>query len=267
MKRLFFFISLLATTAIAPLFGPVKAASDAEARGLAIAQEAERRDAGWRDSQATMTMLLKDRRGQTRKRTLRIWMLEKPGNAGDKTVTIFDSPPDMKGTIFAAHAVAGRDDRLWLYLPALKRVKRISSSNKTGAFFGSEFAYEDIAAQEIGKFAYRYLGNKPCGGTTCFVVERRPAYANSGYSALVTYFDTAEYRVQRIEYLDKRGKLMKVLTFSGYRKYAGRHWRPKTLVMDNRKTGKTTVLTYGDYRFGTGLTDAQFDPNGLRNLR
>lgn len=253
--------------ALLPLVQPALAASDAEARGLAIAQEAERRDAGWRDSRVQATMLLKDRRGQTRERSLRVWMLEKPGNAGDKTLTIFDSPPDMKGTIFLAHAVAGRDDNLWLYLPSLKRVKRISSSNKTGAFFGSEFAYEDIAAQEIGKFTYRYLGDRPCGSLTCFVVERRPAYANSGYSALVTFFDTSEYRVQRIEYMDRKGKLMKVLTLSGYRAYAGRHWRPTKLLMENLKTGKSTVLTYSGYRFGTGLSDADFDPGRLRDIQ
>ncbi len=267
MRRLFPLAALLLATALAPLADPARAASDAEARGLAIAQEAERRDAGWRDSTVKAVMLLKDRRGQTRERSLRMWMLEKPGNAGDKTLTIFDTPPDMKGTIFLAHAVAGRDDNLWLYLPSLKRVKRISSSNKTGAFFGSEFAYEDIAAQEIGKFTYRYLGDKPCGGLTCYVVERRPAYANSGYSALVTFFGSKEYRVQRIEYMDRKGRQMKVLSLSGYRVYAGRYWRPARLLMENLKTGKSTVLTYSDYSFGTGLSDADFDPGRLRDIQ
>ena len=250
-----------------PLTQPALAASDAETRGLAIAQEAERRDAGWRDSQVTATMLLTDRRGQTRERSLRIWMLEKPGDAGDKTLTIFDTPADMKGTIFLAHAVSGGDDNLWLYLPSLKRVKRISSSNKTGAFFGSEFAYEDIAAQEIGKFTYKYLGDRPCGSLTCFVVERRPTYPNSGYSALVTFFDTKEYRVQRIEYLDKGGKPMKVLTLSGYNVYSDRFWRPTTLQMENLKTGKSTVLTYSGYSFGSGLSDGDFDSGRLRDIQ
>jgi outer membrane lipoprotein-sorting protein len=252
---------LLATPA------PTFAASDGAARGLTIAQEAERRDAGWRDSTVALTMILQDRRGQTRERRMRLSMLEKPGNAGDKTLTIFDSPPDMAGTLFLSHAVVGADDNLWLYLPSLKRVKRISSANKTGAYFGSEFAYEDISAQEIGKYTYNYVGNKPCGRLTCFVVERYPAYRNSGYRALVTYFDTAEYRPQRIEYIDRSGRLLKVLTFSGYKRYAGRFWRAQTMTMQNRNTSKTTVLRYGQYAFRIGLTDAYFSQGNLRNIQ
>ncbi len=243
------------------------AASDGATRGLAIAQESERRDAGWRDSTVAVTMILQDRRGQTRERRLRLSMLEKPGNAGDKTLTIFDSPPDMAGTLFLSHAVVGNDDNLWLYLPSLKRVKRISSSNKTGAFFGSEFAYEDISAPEIGKFTYNYVGDKPCGRLTCFVVERFPAYRNSGYSKLITWLDNAEYRTQRIDYVDRSGRVLKVLTLSGYKRYVGRFWRPQTLTMQNNKTGKTTILRYGNYAFGRGLSDAYFSQGNLRNIQ
>ncbi len=256
---------LMLTLLAAPV--PSLAESDGAARGLAIAQEAERRDAGWRDSTVALTMILQDRRGQMRERRMRLSMLEKPGNAGDKTLTIFDSPPDMAGTLFLSHAVVGADDNLWLYLPSLKRVKRISSSNKTGAYFGSEFAYEDIAAQEVGKFTYNYVGNKPCGRLTCFVVERYPAYRNSGYRALVTYFDTTEYRPQRIEYIDRGGRPLKVLTFSGYKRYAGQFWRAQTMTMQNRKTGKTTILRYGNYTFGSGLSDAYFSQGNLRNIQ
>lgn len=242
-------------------------AQDPSARGIAIVRESERRDAGWGDAQVAVTMILQDRSGRTRERRLRLSTLEKPGDAGDKTLTIFDTPADLAGTMFLSHAVVGADDDLWLYLPALKRVKRISSSNKTGAFFGSEFAYEDISAPEIGKFTYNYLGTKPCGRLTCYVVERFPAYRNSGYRALVTYFDTAKYRPQRIEYVDRGGRKLKVLALSGYRKFAGRFWRAQTMTMQNLRTGRTTVLRYGPYRFRTGLTDAYFSQGNLRNIQ
>jgi len=260
------FLPLLLAGFLAYSF-PAFAASDSASRGLVIAQESERRDAGWRDSTVAVTMILQDRRGQTRERRLRLSMLEKPGNAGDKTLTVFDSPADMAGTLFLSHAVVGNDDDLWLYLPSLKRVKRISSSNKTGAFFGSEFTYEDISAPEIGKFTYNYVGDKPCGRLTCFVVERVPAYRNSGYGKLITWFDTAEYRPQRIDYVDHSGRVLKVLTLSDYKRYAGRFWRPQTLTMQNNKTGKTTILRYGNYAFGLGLTDAYFSQGNLRNIQ
>ncbi len=263
MKRVLF--SLLAMTFLLP---GLAAAQDPAARGLEIVREAERRDAGWGDAQVRLTMILQDRKGNTRERSLRMMMLEVPGEkGGDMSIAIFDSPPDLKGTILLTHAKVGADDDQWLYLPSLKRVKRISSANKTGAFFGSEFAYEDIAAPEIGKFTYRYLETKPCGKLTCYVVERKPAYRNSGYSAMVSYFDTSQYRPQRIEYFDRKGKLLKVLTMTGYRKYAGRFWRASTFTMKNLKTGRTTVLKYGEWHFGTGLTANDFSKGNLRNIR
>ncbi len=247
---------------------PVRAsAQDAAARGLEIAREADRRDSGWKDARVSLTMILQDRKGNTRERKLRMMMLEVPGETGgDKSIAIFDSPPDLKGTVLLTHAKVGADDDQWLFLPSLKRVKRISSSNKTGAFFGSEFTYEDIAAPEVGKFTYRYLGKEPCAGQTCYKVERKPKYRNSGYSAIVSWFDTAQYRPQRMDYYDRKGRLLKVLTLSGYRKY-GRLWRAQVLTMKNLKTGRTTILKYGPWKFGTGLSAADFSKANLRNIR
>lgn len=263
MKRLLF-----AAVAIALMAGFPAAAQDAAARGLQIAREAERRDAGWRDAQVALMMVLQDRRGATRERTLRMMMLEVPGETGgDKSIAIFDSPPDLDGTILLTLTRIGADDNQWLYLPALKRVKRISSSNKTGAFFASEFAYEDIAAPEVGRFSYLHLGQTTCGPLTCNIVEERPNYRNSGYGKLVAYIDTQAYRTQRVEYFDRRGALLKVLDVAGYRKYRGRFWRPETLTMSNRKTGRTTVLRYGQWSLATGLSDSTFSEQNLRNLR
>ena len=265
MKHLL--LAMAGALLIQPALPMPLAAQGSAARGLEIAREAERRDTGWGDSRAALTMILQDRRGNTRERKLRILALENPGeNNGDKSIAIFDSPADLKGTILLTRTQLQDDDQ-WLFLPALKRVKRISSSNKTGAFFGSEFAYEDISAPEIGKFRYDYVGQKPCGRLTCFVVERTPSYRNSGYSKLITYYDTTAYRPQRIDYYDRRGKLMKVLTFGGYKKYAGRFWRAATYTMKNLKTGKTTVLKYGNWKFRTGLNDAYFSKDNLRNIR
>jgi outer membrane lipoprotein-sorting protein len=259
-------ILLLALSAMLTL-PSLAMAQDSAARGLAIAREAENRDLGWKDSQVSLTMILQDRKGNTRERKLRLISLEVPGEkGGDKSIAVFDTPADLKGTILLTHTKLQDDDQ-WLYLPALKRVKRISSSNKTGAFFGSEFAYEDISAPEIGKFRYNFIGQKPCGRLTCFVVERTPAYRNSGYSKLVTYFDTREYRTQQIDYYDRRDKLLKVLTMSGYKKYSGRFWRAANFTMKNLKTGKTTVLKYGGWKIGVGLSDSYFGKNNLRNIR
>jgi outer membrane lipoprotein-sorting protein len=262
MKRILLSIAVATIALVSPA-----GAQDSAARGLAIARESENRDLGWGDSRVALTMILQDRKGNTRQRKLRILALEVPGESGgDKSIAIFDTPADLKGTILLTHAGL-KDDDQWLFLPALKRVKRISSSNKTGAFFGSEFAYEDISAPEIGKFRYNFVGQKPCGRLTCFVVERTPTYRNSGYSKLVTFYDTSAYRPQRVDYYDRKGKLLKVLTFSGYKMYSGKFWRAATYTMKNLKTGKTTVLKYSGWKFRTGLGAAYFDKANLRNIQ
>ena len=97
-------------------------------------------------------MVLKNRHGDESERDLRIRILEVEGD-GDKSLSIFDSPGDVKGTAFLTFTHKFADNDQWLYLPALKRVKRISSGNRSGSFMGSEFAYEDISSEETEKFS------------------------------------------------------------------------------------------------------------------
>ena len=138
-------------------------AETAEEKGLAIAIEADKRDEGFGDSTANMTMELKNKQGDTSIRYIRIKTLEVIGD-GDKSMSIFDKPADVKGTAFLTFSHAIKPDEQWLYLPALKRVKRINSKNKSGPFMGSEFAYEDIASQEVEKYTYKYLRDESLNG-------------------------------------------------------------------------------------------------------
>ena len=117
-------------------------------KGLTIAREADRRDNGFGDFTARMEMILRNRQGEESTRRLRISTLEVKGD-GDKGLSVFDEPADVKGTALLTFTHKAGEDDQWLYLPALKRVKRIASANKSGPFMGSEFAYEDVASQEI----------------------------------------------------------------------------------------------------------------------
>ena len=112
-------------------------ATSAEERGLEIAKEMDRRDTGWVDQQATLVMTLRNKQGDETDRENRMRTMEVMGD-GDKSLIIFDTPADVKGTAFLMHTHALKNDDQWLYLPALKRVKRVSSSNKSGPFMGSD---------------------------------------------------------------------------------------------------------------------------------
>jgi len=237
-----------------------------EDKGLAIAVEADRRDSGWGDMQAELEMILRNRNGDESRRQLRSRSLEVKGD-GDKTLIIFDAPPDVKGTAFLSHTHATRPDDQWLYLPALKRVKRISSANKSGPFMGSEFAYEDIASQEVEKYRYKYLRDEVLDGRPVFVIERYPRYRNSGYTRQVAWIDQETYRPGKVEFYDRKNALLKTLTYHDYRQYLGRYWRAHRMEMVNHQTGKSTTLLWKDIRFRTGLTDRDFDRNALKRAR
>lgn len=238
-----------------------------EEKGLAIAREADRRDNGFGDFQARLTMTLTNRHGEQSVRVMRIMVLEVPDD-GDKSLIVFDSPRDVSGTAFLSYSHKRGDDDQWLYLPALKRVKRISSRNKSGSFMGSEFSYEDIASQEVEKYTYRYLRDEELDGQACFVSERYPVDKdNSGYLRQVVWMDKAEYRPLKVEYYDRKDSLLKTLVFRGYRQYLNKFWRADEMEMDNLQSGKRTVLGWSDYRFKTGLGERDFDSNSLKRAR
>ncbi len=241
-------------------------AATPEQRGLEIATEAERRDTGFHDSAAAMKMLLRNRQGEESTRYIRVRTLEQLDD-GDKSLTIFDEPADVKGTAFLSFTHRSGPDDQWLYLPALKRVKRISSRNKSGPFMGSEFAYEDISSQELDKYTYKYLRDEILQGMECFVIERDPVDENSGYTRQEVWIDKAEYRPQQIVYYDRKNTRLKTLTFSEYRQYLDQYWRAQVMHMQNHQTGKSTVLTWNDYRFQTGLTERDFNRNNLDRVR
>lgn len=249
-----------------PLAAPVWAAPSAEELGLAIAAEADRRDGGFQDFTAEVLMVLRNRDGAESERRLRSRTLEVDGD-GDKSLVIFDAPADVKGTAFLSYTHAVEPDDQWLYLPALKRVKRIAGANRSGPFMGSEFAYEDISSQELAKYRYRYLRDDRLDGEDCYVVERRPVYADSGYTRQQVWFDRQHYRPLKIEFYDRRDTPLKTLHYRGYRLYAGRYWRADEMQMVNHQSGKSTDLRWRDYRFGTGLDARDFDHASLQRAR
>lgn len=251
--------------------GAVHAQSD-EQKGFDIAARSDRSDRGFDSSEAQMKMVLRNAAGDETTRTLKMKTLEVPDeNVGDKSIILFDSPADIEGTALLSHAKILDPDDQWLYLPALKRVKRISSKNKSGPFVGSEFAFEDFTAQELNKFTYKYLREEPCGSEQdslqCDVVERYPRYENSGYSKQIAWVDQTDFQTRKLEFYDRRGDPLKTLTLKDYRQYDDEYWRPHLLVMENHKTGKRTDLMYSGYQFKIGLDDNDFVKGVLTRQR
>ncbi|MDH5472537.1 MAG: outer membrane lipoprotein-sorting protein [Gammaproteobacteria bacterium] len=244
---------------------PVQTVAD-ENKGLEIAKEADRRDTGYKDSTARLVMELKNKQGDTAIRHVRVKNLEVIGD-GDKGMSIFDEPADVKGTAFLTFSHSLTPDEQWLYLPSLKRIKRISSKNKSGPFMGSEFAYEDISSQEVDKYTYKYIKDEVLNGIDCFLIERYPAYEHSGYTRQLVWVNKNEYRPEKIVFYDRKDTLLKTLNYSHYKQYLGQYWRAEKMHMQNHQTGKSTLLSWFDYAFKTGLNDSDFSRNSLKRAK
>jgi len=236
-------------------------------KGYEIAARSDRSDRGFESSVVELTMVLRNAAGQESQRRLKISTLEVTDESvGDKSLVFFGTPKDIKGTALLSHAKILEADDQWLFLPALKRVKRIASANKSGPFVGSEFAFEDFTAVELNKYKYNYLREETIGDLKMDVIERIPQYENSGYTRQISWVDQDVYQVRKIEFYDRRNDLLKTLEFDDYRDYDG-VWRAQKLSMVNHKTKKSTDLIYSDYQFKTGLSDADFVKGKLKTLR
>jgi len=241
-------------------------AQTAEEKGLAIAVEADKRDTGWIDEQTEMSMILRNKRGQESRREIRLKIMEVEDD-GDKSISIFDTPRDVKGTAFLSYTHALEPDDQWLYLPALKRVKRIASANKSGPFMGSEFAYEDLTSSEVKKYTYKWLRDESLEGKDVFVIERYPAYENSGYTRQIVWIDKEMYQPLKIEFYDRKNALLKTLVMTEYKLYLDKYWRTSKMDMVNHQTSKGTTLLWNNYRFNNGFTGRDFDRNTLKRVR
>lgn len=237
-----------------------------EERGMEIAVEGDKRDAGFGDMSSNMIMTLKNANGDVSIRKMRSKNLEVTGD-GDKGLTIFDEPADIKGTAFLSFTHILDADDQWLYLPALKRVKRISSKNKSGPFMGSEFAFEDLSSREVPKYTYLYLRDEVVDGEEVFVVESTPNYKYSGYTRSVAWISKEKYQPLKVEYYDRKKSLLKTMTATGYQQYLGKFWRPDSLNMVNHQTKKETRLEFSNYQFQKGLADRDFNKSSLKRAR
>ena len=238
-------------------------AQSPEEKGLEIAKAADKYDEGFGSSSTNLTMILTNKQGQESTRYMSNQTLELTTD-GDKSLIVFNSPRDVKGTATLTYTHKEGPDDQWLYLPAVKRVKRISSDNKSGPFMGSEFAYEDLSSQEVEKYTYKFLKEEQINGVDAYVIERDPVDPKSGYARQVVWYNKENYRLEKIDFYDRKNALLKTLTYANYEVHLEKHWRAGEMNVVNHQTGKKTKLIFEDYQFGLNLTDNDFSQNSLR---
>ncbi|PCJ60609.1 MAG: outer membrane lipoprotein-sorting protein [Planctomycetota bacterium] len=235
--------------------------------GLDIIKKVDEANNGFKDTVSEVDMELKNRHGKVSTRSMKVKTLEVE-NDGDKALIIFNRPRDIKGTAFLGISHKVKQDDQWLYLPALKRVKRISSKNKSGPFLGSEFSYEDISSQEVEKYTkYKLIKEEKLNGNDMYVISSVPVDKNSGYSKQIAWVHKTEFRVERIHFYDRKKVHFKTLNNLEYKKYENKFWRPGIMHMVNLINGKETKLFWRNYKFFNDFKDRNFDKNALKRAK
>ena len=239
-----------------------------EAYGLALAKYMDLYDTGWRDQYSTSHMTLFDARGDSVKRTVVQMLLE--GVDGDKSIVKFQSPAEIKGVAALTHEHPATTDDNWLYLPASRRVRRISGANKTASFQGTEFTYEDLSNLVIRKYDWQYLEDAdlqlPEGKVPVYELEARPNYRDTAYSRLVVYVHRQHWRVERVDFYDKSKRLLKVRRNIDWRLRHGRFWRPAAIEMDNQQTKKRTRIDVRNEFLNLSLYKSKRTGKSRKNL-
>ncbi len=263
-------LSLLKVTLVLPMTCVLGLAHADVDRGRAVAAAEYAASHGYGDFVVALQMDLVSTNGKTQTRKLRLNQMETPTHQV-KTLVIFDLPKAIADTALLTWSNVATDDDQWLFLPAIKRVKKIASKDRSGPFVGSTFAYEDLADYAINEFTYTWVREETCEMLTCDVIERRPKDPFSGYLRQLVWIDNADHRIRRVEYFDRRNGLLKTLESTDFARYpvAGRTFvQPHQMTMKNVQTGRSTVLRWSPYQYDAKLNEVRdFSTNALKRVR
>lgn len=269
--RIFPIRALLAPAIAALLAGPATAAEDRDPveRGTEIAERAWLVGEGFGDLQADVEMTIITRSGQSATRRMQIRILEMPGEAS-RALTRVEAPRDVAGTALLTHTDDDGEVEQWLYLPAAARTRRIASAARGGSFLGSEFSYDDFAAQPPSRYDFEWLRDESLDGVDCHVLKRVERDGDRAGHEIV-WIDREELRLQRVAFFDARGDKTRVLHVQGHEAYEGAdgesYWRATALRMENARTDAASELSWENVRLGTGLDERDFEVSQLSRRR
>ena len=228
-----------------------------------IVQKAHDRDEG-DNLTSKMKMILIDKNGNKRIRTLKTYAKEK----GEDTLKLmfFLSPADVKDTAFLTfdYDDSSKDDDQWLYLPELKKVKRIASSDKSSSFMGSDFSYSDMTARNVEDYTYKIMKEPVVGGHKAWQMMVTPkndeVIDETGYTKSIVFIRQDNFVIiQALNYI-KIGKKLKYMKVLGLEKIDG-IWTTTKIQMVTKKGKKTlhkTILEFSDIKYGQALQESFF---------
>jgi predicted RND superfamily exporter protein len=255
------------------LFALVGVPPAASAQDMSGKRIIERNDAmrAVDDEQVEFQMQLINKRGQKLERRVS-WILKNDAQRNQRALLRFIAPADVRGTALLSIEHPDREDDQWLYLPALRKSRRISAASMSDSFVGSDFSYEDLGAEEIDQYDYRLVRRDNLEGVGVYVVEATPnneqRKRESGYSRREIFVREDTFSIVRIDYFDRQQELLKVFRAKDIRQVpATSTWRAQTIEMKNQKSGHTTVIAYGPFVVNAVVSDDTFSIRELERER
>jgi len=224
--------------------------------GLEIIKKVYNRPTGT-DQEGTLTMTLINSRGDQRVREIKQYI--KDFGKEEKKIMFFIAPADVRNTSFMnwSYDEEGRDDDQWIYLPALKRVKRISSDSKSDYFMGSDFTYDDLGDRHPSEDTHKLLREEDIDGQQCYVVESIPKEEDYMYSRTVTWVIKDKWIGLKKEFYDEDDDHLKTLSVKEFEKIKD-YWIITNSQMHNVQKEHTTDMKLENLKIDTGIRDTWF---------
>ncbi len=214
---------------------------------------------------SAVSMTLVDKNGKSDVR-----MIEEFGKKdGDlsSTVMVFKSPASVKNTRFLKQENDGSADDKWIYLPALKRVRRIASSDGSKSFMGTDFTYDDMESRDVERDNHTLLREESINGEDCYVVRGEAKdSSDSQYSYRVSWIRKDNFVPVKVELFDKSQELIKIMTVRNLQNIDG-FWTPMDVVMENVQTKHKTELSIKKIEFDKGVNPKVFSQSFLSSGR
>ncbi|KAB2846672.1 MAG: outer membrane lipoprotein-sorting protein [Melioribacteraceae bacterium] len=209
------------------------------------------------DMTSDLTMSLINSRGDERIREIKQY--SKDYGKEEKKIMFFLSPADVKNTSFMnwSYEEEGRDDDQWIYLPALKKIKRISSDSKSDYFMGSDFTYDDLGDRHPSEDAHKLIREEIINNEKCYVVESYPKEKEYMYSKTITWISKDKWIGLRKEFYDEDGVHLKTLSVEKYEKI-DRFWVILNSTMHNLQKDHKTLMILKNVKINSGIDDGYF---------
>lgn len=216
------------------------------------------------DSVSDSTFRLVNSNGQERIRETTGQTKLIPGTTDNMRVVTFLSPSDVKGTKTLLIEHSGKDDDIWIYLPALKKVRRLVSNNKKDSFVGTDFSYGDVIGHRPEDWVHKIVKEEKIEGKDCWVIESvtksETVKENSGYSKRISWVDKESFVSMKGEAYDVSGQLLKKFTAKNIQKVDAKNnkWQPMYLEAENVQSNHKTILEFKNYKANQGVKDELF---------